>query len=176
MNLPTLHSLYSYNAWANGRILLTADQITDLQLKRQPVAGLSALRDILVHTLNAQAIWLARWRGLPPVPKADPQDFPHVAVLRLRWAEVEGETQAFLSDLQEAELERMVHYSSLSGKAFANPLWQLMLHQVNHATQHRSEAAVLLSLYNFSPGDLDYIVYLRLVEEGRAGSLFSPPG
>jgi uncharacterized damage-inducible protein DinB len=169
MNLKSISTLYSYNAWGNGRILLASGLVTDLQFKRQPVAGLGSLRDILVHTLGAQWIWLSRWQGVSPASLPDAHEFPTLDSLRLRWSEVEGETQAFIQDLSEAALHREVAYTSLSGKAFSEPLWQLMLQQINHATQHRSEAAVLLTLFNFSPGDLDFIYYLRLVRDGKAG-------
>ncbi|MER3418993.1 MAG: hypothetical protein C4290_00025, partial [Chloroflexota bacterium] len=39
-------------------------------------------------------------------------------------------------------------------------LWQLLLHQANHATQHRSEVAYLLTQMGHSPGDLDLLAYL----------------
>ena len=43
---------------------------------------------------------------------------------------------------------------------WAYPLWQQMTHQVNHATQHRSEAAVLLTRHGRSPGGLDLLFFV----------------
>jgi uncharacterized damage-inducible protein DinB len=37
-----------------------------------------------------------------------------------------------------------------------------MLHQANHATQHRSEVAAMLTQFGQSPGWLDLIFYLSL--------------
>jgi uncharacterized damage-inducible protein DinB len=44
-----------------------------------------------------------------------------------------------------------------------------MMHQVNHATQHRSEAAVMLTQFGHSPGWLDLLYYIDLRSgNGRA--------
>jgi uncharacterized damage-inducible protein DinB len=40
-------------------------------------------------------------------------------------------------------------------------VWHCLLHVVNHGTQHRSEAAALLTEYGSSPGDLDVTMFLN---------------
>ena len=39
------------------------------------------------------------------------------------------------------------------------PVWQMLVHVVNHGTQHRAEAAALLTAEGRSPGQLDLIYY-----------------
>ena len=50
-----------------------------------------------------------------------------------------------MADLSDARLATIVEYTNLKGERWAYPLWLHMIHQVNHATQHRSEAAVMLT-------------------------------
>ncbi len=57
-------------------------------------------------------------------------------------------------------LTRMVRYPIDSGELRERVLWHCLLHVVNHGTQHRSEAAAILTSYGASPGDLDFTVFL----------------
>jgi uncharacterized damage-inducible protein DinB len=41
------------------------------------------------------------------------------------------------------------------------PVWQTLAHVVNHGTQHRSEAAVIVTEAGRSPGDLDMIPFAQ---------------
>jgi len=54
-----------------------------------------------------------------------------------------------------------VVYKTTKGQPMRDVLWQIIAHMVNHSTQHRSEAAMLLTGCGRSPGDLDRIVSLR---------------
>ena len=49
------------------------------------------------------------------------------------------------------------------------PLWQAMVQLVNHGTQHRSEAAVILTAAGASPGDLDIVRFNFETAHGVAG-------
>jgi uncharacterized damage-inducible protein DinB len=40
-------------------------------------------------------------------------------------------------------------------------LWHCLVHVVNHGMQHRSECAVMLTNFGYSPGDLDMTRFLN---------------
>jgi uncharacterized damage-inducible protein DinB len=137
--LEGIRDLYAYSAWANGRILVTAEQLTPQQFTTS-VDGDGSIRDTLVHTASAQWLWLERWRETSPRELWDPAGFADVAALRIRWKEVEAATSEYVAMLREPDLARVVSYVNFRGERWAYPLWQQLLHQVNHATQHRSPA------------------------------------
>jgi uncharacterized damage-inducible protein DinB len=160
MKSDLIRTFYGYNTWANERILTTTAQLTNAQFVAPGSASFSSVRDTLVHTMWAQWNWLRRWRGEPNPPPFAPAEYADVAVLRARWDEIDGETDAFVARVDDATLESICRYVNSRNEPMAHPLWQLMLHQVNHGTQHRSEVAVILTEYGHSPGLMDFIVYL----------------
>jgi uncharacterized damage-inducible protein DinB len=169
--LEEIRELYAYSAWANARILDTTEQLTAEQFTASG-GGFDSIRDTLVHTASAHWLWLERWRESSPHGFWDPVDFPDVAALRIRWDEVEAATSAYVATLHEPDLARMVSYVNFQGETWAYPLRQQLLHQVNHATQHRSEVALLLTRLGYSPGWLDLLVYVdeQSPDHGRTRS------
>ena len=165
MKTDLIRSFYDYNTWANERILTTATHLTDAQFVAAGSASFSSVRDTLAHTMWAQWNWLLRWRGEPNPPRFDPQDYADVAAVRAHLAAIDRETHAFVAGIDEAALDVVCRYVNSRDERMAYPLWQQMLHQVNHGTQHRSEVAVILTEYGHSPGWMDFIVYLDTLKQ-----------
>jgi uncharacterized damage-inducible protein DinB len=162
-----LRSLYDYNAWANGKILAASGRVTREQLVASQGANFDSLRGTLVHTMGAQWLYLERWQGRSPRSMPQATDFADLPAIAARWAEIERATQTFVAGLGDADVARVVEYTSFQGERWAYPLWQQMMHQVNHATQHRSEAAVILTGLGASPGGLDLLYF---ADEQGAGA------
>jgi uncharacterized damage-inducible protein DinB len=164
MKKSEILSLYQYNAWANARILNVTAQVTPEQFLAPATYSHGGLRGTLVHILFAEWIWRNRWEGISPTKGFAPEDFPTFEALRSRWKTEEKVLMAFVEKVNEQKLESVVHYSRTGGEARENILWQLMLHLVNHGTQHRSEVAIMLTDLGRSPGDIDFITYLREIQ------------
>lgn len=155
-----MQTFYAYNAWANRRILDFCAALPVKQFTAEGVASFSSIRDTLVHTFIVQNNWLHRFQKLPLPAAPEAAEFQSVPAVREYYEGVESATQRFVAKVTDEMLAEVIHYDNSLGKPSEYTLWQMMLHQVNHATQHRSEIAVILTQYNHSPGGMDLLVYL----------------
>ena len=161
MKKSEILTLYKYNTWANARILNAASNVTPEQFLAPAPFSHGGLRGTLVHTLFAEWIWRRRWEGHSPTEWLTPEDFPALDTLRSRWTIEEQALMAFVENISEPDLDSTIRFSRMGGEPRENTLWHLMVHLVNHGTQHRSEAAAMLTEFGYSPGDIDFIIYLR---------------
>ena len=160
MNKQDILLLYEYNQWANARILHAAANVTQEQFVAPASFPHGGVRGTLVHALSAEWIWRTRWEGTSPTHLLKANDFPDFQSLRMRWADEEGRLLSFVENITEERLNSTFDYTNTAGKPFTRVLWQAMAHVVNHGTQHRTEAAAMLTDLGCSPGDIDLIVFL----------------
>lgn len=118
------------------------------------------LQGTLVHTLFAEWIWRKRWEGTSPANRFKPEDFSTFEALRRRWQAEEKLLMGFVDQITDEKLGNTFQYNNTAGKPFIKILWQAMAHLVNHGTQHRTEAAAILTSLGHSPGDIDLIYFL----------------
>ena len=160
MNKQDILLLYQYNRWANTKIFNAAANVTQEQFVAPGSFPHGGLRGTLVHALFAEWIWRTRWEGTSPTNRWNPEDFPTLESLRTRWLDEEKQLMGFVDAVTEERLNNSFDYKNTSGKPFTKILWQVMAHVVNHGTQHRSEAAAILTDLGHSPGDIDLISFL----------------
>ena len=160
MNKQDIHILYMYNRWAHTKIWDAAAQVTQEQYLTPASFPHGGLRGTLVHMLSAEWIWRNRWEGNSPTSLLKAEDFPTLDSLRTLWLDEEAKLMEFVGQVSDEQLNRPFDYKNTKGVPLTQILWHAMAHVVNHGTQHRAEAAALLTDYGYSPGDVDLIYFL----------------
>lgn len=168
MDATTIRSIYAYNTWANERLFATAQQLTAEQFTTTAHASFGTLRDVMVHLVSAERGWLARVRLEPPPPGLRAGDFPDLAALVTAWRSIDGAMNEYVGGLTEAELGEVIRYTDGAGQENAYTRGQMLFHQANHAAQHRSEVALLLTQMGHSTGDIDYRRFLDATGQNQA--------
>ncbi len=172
MKTDEIQLLYEYNYWADRRVLTTSAKVSPEQYVAPANFGLGygSLRATLVHALDAERQWRVICQGLfntlPPdghnaTTELTEAALPTLTVLQQRWDTEEKEMRAYLGTLSDEKLNGILRYTVPSGVVRERVLWHCLVHLVNHGTQHRSEAAALLTSYGQSPGDLDFTLFLN---------------
>jgi uncharacterized damage-inducible protein DinB len=144
--------LFAYDRWATRRVLAQLEGLDDTVWGRTHVFDERGLGGILVHHLGASQRWRIGFETQGeeegPEPELDP--LPGISELRERWEAEWAAVDAWLPTLTD-------EFVSLAFEGV--PVWQMLVHVVNHGTQHRAEAAALLTGEGRSPGQLDLIDY-----------------
>ena len=172
MKIDEIKLLYDYNDWADARILAVCARVSPEQYAAPTFIGTGhgGLRATMVHMLDS--MWQDRitLQGYYKDPLANEaaydatelheDAFPTFTALQERWPLEQQEMRAYLNTLTEETLNGTIRYV-IPGVIRERVVWQFLLAALLHDMQHRSEAAVLLTSYGQSPGDLEFTLFLN---------------
>ena len=160
--VDTLRDLFDYNYWARDRQLEACAALTEEQFLRPMGNSFSSVRDTLAHLVAVEWVGLERWLGRSPTKldggEYSAETFPTLGTVRERWRTVEGNMRSYLSGLQDSALERPLSYTNFKGERWTYPLWQTLVHVVNHQTYHRGQITTLLRQLGTSAPAIDFLV------------------
>jgi uncharacterized damage-inducible protein DinB len=168
MTPQDLKLLHDYNTWATQRILTACAQITPDQFNEPANLPYGGLRTTLIHVLEAEKSWRLRCQHQFDFEGLSDSDFPTLVAIQEYWHTENLAWQNYLAGVTESELNEIVSYPAGEDEFRQRVVWHCLVHAINHGSQHRSEAAFLLTNHNASPGDLDVTVFL--LEQGYATS------
>ena len=173
MKTDEIKLLYEYNDWVDARFLAACARVSPEQYAASNPfgTGYGGLRATMVHLLDNVWQWRITLQGYYNEPLANEaaydatelheDAFPTLAVLRERWMIEQQEMRAYLDTLSEETLNGTIRYV-IPGVMREHVVWHILLDAfIIHATQHRSEAAALLTGFGQSPGDFDFTMFLN---------------
>jgi len=150
----------AYSAWASRRLVHAASELSEAELLRDFQTSDHTVLGTLVHTFAADRVWLARLRHRPTPPYSTPADYAFT-VLEHEWPQVQRGWDDLLEALTDQQVCEPLTYQDLRGNTWTQPVWQLILHVVNHATHHRGQVSGFLRAMGRTPPVLDLVAYYR---------------
>jgi uncharacterized damage-inducible protein DinB len=148
MLLADIRYIFAFDRWATTKVLDAAVGIDEATWSARNVIDERGLGGILVHQLGSTQRWRHGLSSSEERPRPEKEPLPTIEALEAAFEREWAAYDAWFATLDD---------DALLTPDEDVPMWQLLLHVVNHGTQHRSEAAVLLTAAGHSPGDLDMV-------------------
>jgi uncharacterized damage-inducible protein DinB len=151
--------LLLYMLWADRTTLRSIREVSPEDQRRDAGISFGSLFGTMVHMLGSQRRWLARLSGHAPAHIPAPDEFPDLIAWITAWEETASEIEAFLAALTDEQLAAPMTWVDSEGETFTRPLWQPVLHLVNHTSYHRGQIVSLLRQMGYQPPSTDLIRY-----------------
>ena len=147
-----LADFFRYNLWANQVLLDSCTPLTDAQLDATAAGVYGSVRAIIMHLFSSEESYAGRVGGQAPGSRLMESDgFPGFDELRHR-AEQSGQALiTFTEAATEADLTRTLH---LDDGTYDAPVYIILIQAINHAIDHRSQIATVLSQQGIELPDL----------------------
>lgn len=147
-----LSDFFKYNLWANLRLLDECAQLSDAQLDATMIGTFGSVRETLMHLFDSEEGYAQTLTGkIPPPLLEELTHFPGFDELRQR-AKRSGEALlTFVEQTDQEELNRILH---LEAGTYDSPVIIVVLQAIQHAIDHRSQIATLLSQQGIELPDL----------------------
>ena len=157
MNANAFRYLYDYHFSENRKIW--DSYIISLSYERftQSVSySHGSVRNQIVHVMNTDDAWFIGLRGVEFTEPFEPSNFDDRRNIRAHWDEVEHNMREYLGKLQD---DMLLKKPFAEGEDKDLILWQVLLHVVNHATDHRAQTLRLLNDLGVNTGPQDFVFY-----------------
>lgn len=132
-------------------------QLPQEQFTQEVGYSRGSVRNQLVHIMEADNTWFSALRGLGFPEPPNPADFDDRNALRAQWDAVEQGMRAYLADLRD---ELLFIKPFQPGEDENLIVWQVLLHVVNHGTDHRAQVLRVLGDLGVKTVSQDYIFYV----------------
>jgi uncharacterized damage-inducible protein DinB len=159
MNANAFRHFYDYHFAENRKIWDTyVTSLSDEQFTQNAAYSLGSVRDQIVHLMSVDESWFSELRSVEPSDPLPPANSDDREIIRAHWDSVEQTMRDYLAELRD---------DMLFDKPIEEPeedqdliVWQVLLHVVNHGTDHRAQILRLLNDLGVKTTSQDYIFYV----------------
>ena len=159
MNAKAFRHFYGYHFAENRKIWdayispLSHDQFT-----QQVAYSHGSVRDQIVHLMNVDDLWFSELQGVEPSEPMPPASLNDRELVRAHWDDVEQGMLDYLAGLRDDMLVDRPIREPKEDRDLV--VWQVLLHVVNHGTDHRAQLLRMLNDLGVKTTSQDHIFYV----------------
>ncbi len=153
-----------YTNWASRRLLTAVEGLPPEDRERPTGISHGSILGTLAHVQFADWVWYTRVAGPLERPAGT------LEALQRDWLDIQNRWESWAASLTDSDLEREIEYRRMDGEQVRSPLWQIVLHVVNHGTLHRGQVMGMLRQLGVAPPNTDLIAYYRSLRANPAAA------
>ena len=160
----TLIRYTNYNLWANELLLNVIEKnVSNANFDKEISSSFPSLKKTIYHILDAELIWMKRLNGESLTDWPGKNFSGSLKEAKERILANDKEFINFVDNSSDEELAIPFTYKNIEGKMFSNPVWESILHCMNHSTYHRGQAVTMMRQLGVAElPSTDFITYCRI--------------
>ena len=156
-----IKDLFGYNWFSRHRLLKSMAEIPWETVTQSSGASFDSIRDIFIHSLQAEQFWIRRLsgkdtEGLFSVPFAKYTD---INSIREYADKVEAETNEYLEKLTDQKLQSVFEYRGRDGNINRNMTEDVLMHVIEEEIHHRGEILCICWQHDIQAPYISYTAY-----------------
>lgn len=153
MKLELIQLYIEYHIETTRRVWDLIDTITDEQFVAGDEYSQGSIRNLMVHLASVDRRWLAGLKNLEDVGHLKQEDYRTRESAREAFENVAKDLSDYISTLTEEALNKPTDKVD-------RPQWQILLHLVNHGTDHRATVLQQLAELGVKTFPQDLVIWL----------------
>lgn len=153
MKLDLIQLYVTYHVETTRRVWDLIDTISDEQFLAEDGYSQGSIRNLMVHLASVDRRWLAGLKNLDDVGHLKQEDFLTRTAAREAFENVAKDLSEYVSTLTEDILNNPTDKVD-------RPQWQILLHLVNHGTDHRASVLQRLNELGVKTFPQDLVIWL----------------
>ncbi|MCO6498485.1 MAG: hypothetical protein J5I50_12580 [Chitinophagaceae bacterium] len=162
-----LLQLAAYRKWANKLVIERLRELPEEVITKDMGDSFGGIQNTLFHLLESDYIWWDRvhLKEIITAPSAEfKTDFKQLSAEVLRSAD---SWVGFIEEASENRLQHVFEYRNSKREACKQPLYEVLLHLMNHQTYHYGQIITILRLQGVDK--LPATDFIRFVRSSKRG-------
>lgn len=147
--------------WADAMYWVALSQLPAGKAEEDLGTSFQSLFGTLTHIYKAELLWFRRVQGDSYPKLADIEIPEHDGMLEHLWTGLHQAWLDWAAGVSEDGWSAMLKTRTMQGVEYQLPLWQVVLHVVNHGSYHRGQLATMLRQSGVVPPATDLVAFYR---------------